>query len=71
MFNAPRNDQELSFLEPNVPIPELHAESALHHEKQLVLVIVMVPHERAQELDQLDLLAIELSGDFRAPVLSE
>jgi hypothetical protein len=48
-----------------VPIPELHAEPALHYEEQFVLVIVVVPDEWPLELDEFHLLALQLTDDLR------
>src|SRR5271170_69853 len=64
-------DEELALLQPDLAIPEIHAESPLHHQEQLVLVLVMMPDELALELDQLDLLAVELAGDPRLPLLAD
>ena len=33
MFDATGNNQNLSLFEPDMPIPELHAEAALHDEE--------------------------------------
>src|SRR5262249_12698120 len=71
MLDTPRNDQELSCLEPNEPIAKLHAESTLHDEKQLILVLMMVPDKRSEEFHQFDMLAIEFASDFRAPLFGE
>src|SRR5262249_55094087 len=71
MVDASRNNQELAFFEPDLAIAKLHAESALDHEKQLVLVVMMMPNKRTFEFHQLDQLTVELAGDFRAPMLGE
>ena len=37
----------------------------------LVLVVVMMPHERALELDELHLLPVQLGRDARLPVVGD
>src|SRR5262245_48362426 len=64
VFDAPRDDQELARFQPDVPVAELHAEAAVHDQEQLVLALVVVPDERALELDELDLLAVQLADDL-------
>jgi hypothetical protein len=65
------HNQELPLLEPDVPVAELHAEAAMEDEEQLVLGFVLVPEELAQELDELDLLAVEFPDDPGTPVVVE
>src|SRR5262245_3789913 len=71
MFDATGDDQEFALFEPDVPIPELHAEAALDHEEEFVLVVVVVPDERPLELHQLHLLAVQFTHDLRLPLLAE
>jgi hypothetical protein len=40
-------------------------------QEQFVLVVVVVPDERPLEFDQLDHLAVQLTDDFRLPVVAE
>jgi hypothetical protein len=37
------------------------------YEKELILLIVMVPHEGTGDLDDLHVLPVELSNDSRIP----
>jgi hypothetical protein len=46
MFDATGHHQEFALFEPDVPIPEFHAEAALHHQEQFVLLVVVMPDER-------------------------
>ena len=69
VFDAARNDQELAFLEPDLPVAEIHPESSLHHQEHLVLVLMVVPDEFSLELDEFDKLAVELADDLRAPMI--
>lgn len=55
VLDAARHDEEFPLLQLDRVVPELQAEPALHDEEQLVLVLVVVPRERALELRQLDL----------------
>jgi hypothetical protein len=71
VFDVPRDDQELALPQPDVTVSELHAEPAAHHQDQLVLVVVVVPDELADELDQLDLLAVQVADHLRTPVVVE
>ena len=63
VLDATRNDQKLALLQPYVVIAEFHPKSALDHQEQLVLVIVMMPDERLGKLDQLDVLPVQLTDD--------
>ena len=71
MFDAPGDDQELPFLQPDLTITELHDEASLHDQEEFVLVVVAVPDELAPELDELDVLAVQLADDFGTPVVVE
>src|SRR4051812_2512422 len=71
MLDAPGHDQELALLQPDVPVPEFHPEATPDHQEELVLVLVVVPDELAQELDQLDVLAVQVPDDLRTPALVE
>jgi hypothetical protein len=67
-FDAGRHDQEFAYFQPDVSIPELHAEPAFDDEEEFVLGVVVVPDERPLELDQLHLLAVQLADDLRFPL---
>lgn len=71
MLEPSGNDKELSRLQPDVTVTELHSEAALNNQEQLVFGFVMMPDKWACELDQLHLLAVELADDFGFPVLAE
>src|SRR5262245_1767763 len=49
MLDAARDDDEFAGSDLNLAALQLHPHAALHHEKHLVLVVVMVPHELALE----------------------
>src|SRR5713226_10555254 len=71
MLHAARNDDELSLLDPNMPVLQFHAEPTLYNQEKLVFVIVVVPNERPLKFDELDLLAVQLAHDLGTPVLPE
>src|SRR5262249_45589561 len=52
-------------------VAQLHAEAPLAHEEQLVLDVVLGPHEGSEELDELPLLAVQPRDDARVPVIAE
>jgi hypothetical protein len=53
VLDPARNDDQLTGLDDDVPVAELHAHPARDDEEQLVLVVVVVPDELAVELDDL------------------
>ena len=63
MLHAARHDEELARLEVDDPVAQLHTQVASYHEKHLVLVLVVVPHEGPQELHDLHVLAVQLTDD--------
>ncbi len=46
-------------------------QATFEHEEQLVRVLMMVPHEVAFELRELNVLTVELADDARAPMVCE
>src|SRR5271157_2654396 len=52
-------------------VPELHPESPLDHEKQLVFVVMLMPDELPLEFYQLDVLPVQLAHDPGIPVIVE
>ncbi len=71
MFDAPRHDEDFSLVQRHTAVPELHPHASLPDEKQLVLIVMMMPDEFPLELHELDLLAVEACHDLRAPMLGE
>src|SRR5262245_63789017 len=68
MLDAARHDEELACVERHATIAKFHDEAAVDDEKQLVFVLVVMPHELALELHELDVLTVQLADDFRVPV---
>jgi hypothetical protein len=71
VFDPVRNDDELAGAQINRAVSKLEAKAPTHPQKELVLGFVMMPHEGASGLDELDLLAVELSDDLGAPVFGD
>ena len=59
VLDATRDDQKLTFFQPDLPVTEIHPESPLHDQEQLVLVFMMMPDKLTLEFDEFDVLAIQ------------
>ncbi len=70
VLDTSRHDDEFTFAELYDAVSKLDAKGATQDEKQLVLAVVMMPHELALELDELHFLPIQLADDLGSPVLS-
>lgn len=70
VLDTSRHDDEFTFAELYDPVSKLDPKGATQDKKQLVLVLVMMPHELALELDELHFLPIQLADDLGSPVLS-
>src|SRR2546427_711947 len=66
-----RHVHELAFIHPHVAVAELDKEPAFHDEKQLVLYVMVMPHELALDLDELHVGVVDLAHDLRAPMVVE
>ncbi len=71
MLDAPGDDQHLSGVEGHGLVAKVDPDPTLHHEEELVLVLVMVPDELALQLGQLDVEVVDLADDLRAPVFGD
>src|SRR5689334_3923381 len=69
MLNAVRDDDELARLDHKVGISQLHPQPALHDQKQLILVLVMVPDELTFELRELHVSVIYFAHDLGTPLI--
>jgi hypothetical protein len=58
MFHSPRHDNELTFLDPFMPVAEFHAKPSFHHQEHFVFMLVVVKDKLALELVQLHMLAV-------------
>src|SRR5207253_1089698 len=63
--------KKLAFADAHIAGAQAHGDSAFDHQEQLVFVLMMMPHELALELDQLDVGIVQLAGDFWLPVFVE
>ncbi len=69
MFDAMRDDGELPGAEDKLFVLQREAKPALHHEKQLIFPVVMMPDELALELRELHEAIVHLANDLRAPLV--
>src|SRR6266478_337436 len=69
VLDAVRDDNEFAFAHHTLTIAEFHAERALHDEKKLVFVIVMVPEKFSFELDGFHQRIIDFAYDAGLVVL--
>lgn len=71
VLNTAGNNDEFSFPNCHLPVPELHQKRSLDHEKELVFVFVVMPDKLALELHQFHKRIVQLSDDLRRPVVGE
>ena len=71
VFDAPRNNEELAFVELDDSITKVDGQVAAENQEELVLMLVVMPDELTFDLRELYLLAVELSDDPRAPAFRE
>src|SRR5882672_5065463 len=69
MLDAVRDDDELTRLDHEVAVPQLHPQPTLHDQKELVLTLVMVPDEFALEFRELHETVVYLADDFGTPLI--
>lgn|SRR5437868_1709121 len=67
VLDAARHYEELAFFQPDVLVAKLHAEASFDYQEEFVFVLVVVPDELALQLVELNVLAIEFSGDAGLP----
>jgi len=66
------HNTEITGLKPKFfALPDLDGETAFQHEKKLVRALVLVPLERAFELGDLNVLAVQFPDNPRGPLLVE
>src|SRR5205085_4128948 len=71
VIDAARDDDQLTFLDDDASIAELHREPSPVDEKEFVLVLVAMPDEHALELDHLHVMAVHVADDFGGPMRRE
>ena len=69
MLHAARHDHELTFPHHRLVVPEFHAQSPVHHQEQFVLVVVVVPHEFALQLDHFHLTVVYVPDYARITII--
>lgn len=71
VFHAAGYHEEFSFAEDDISFTHLDGEPALQHKKEIVRIVVLVPRERALDLDDHEIVAIELANRLRPIVFGE
>ena len=71
VLDAVRDDDHLALPDRLVAVAEVHHQPALDDQEELVLLVVVMPHELALDLHDLDLEVVDLAGDARAAVVVE
>ena len=71
MLDTTGYHQHLPFLDLDRSITELHGERTLEYQEEFIALGVGVPGEVAEELGELDLLAVGLSDDPGRPVVAK
>ncbi len=65
------DDEELSWSEGHVPVAHLDGQLAARNEKELIRVLMGVPHELALKLDHLNLVVVQPGNHLGRPLLGE
>jgi hypothetical protein len=71
MFNASWHNEKLASTQFNFTIAKLHSELSLPYQKQLVLLVMVMPNKLTLELDELDFLTVKFGYHLRPPMLAE
>src|SRR3989449_8483855 len=66
-----RDDGEFAFVHPRLAVAQAEQQTAFHHKEELVLALVVMPHELALQLHELDVRIVQFARDLRAPVVIE
>src|SRR6266568_1333799 len=69
MLDAMRDDCELPRAEDELFVFQLQAQPTLHHQKQLIFPVVMMPDELALKLRELHETVVHFAHDLRAPLV--
>ena len=71
MLHAFRDDDELALTDGQILVAQLDGQRAFDHEEQLVFVLMVMPDEFALHPGDLDVGAVQFTGDFGVPLLAE
>ena len=71
MFHTSGHDEELALHQPDVAVPALHSVSPVDHQKQPVLVVLLMPDELALEFYHFNVLPVQLAHDLGIPLIVE
>src|SRR6266852_8132548 len=73
VLDAARDNYQFAGFDPFFAIAAIfaiiHAKTSFHYQEQLVFMVVMMPGEWSLEFNELNQLAVELTGDARIPVI--
>lgn len=68
MFDAARDHRKFARPQLDLSVPEINPQPAFQDQEHLVGVFVVMPHEFAEDLDDLDLLPVEFGDDLGTPM---
>ena len=75
VFDAARDDEELARVDDDFALGAVlvdsHPQRALHHEEQLIFIVMVMPHELALELHNLHIRVVQLAHDLRTVLIGE
>jgi hypothetical protein len=71
VFDALRHDEHLAGAQHHIAIVHLDRQFALENQEEVVGVVVFVPHEIAQDLDDVHVVRVVTGDGLGAPVFIE
>lgn len=69
MLNASGNNDEFAGIHIDIAAAQSHAHPASYNEKQLILLIVVMPVKLPLKFCEFDLRVIDITRDFRGPMI--
>ena len=66
MLDTARDDEHLAGTELHVAVAELDRQPPAENEEEVIRVVMLVPHEFAQNLDDHELVVVQVADDARA-----
>src|SRR5437867_12023341 len=69
MLDSVWDDDELTRLDHEILVAQLHAQPALHDQEQLILAVVVVPDELALELRERHQVVVHRADDLGTPLI--
>src|SRR5579884_1234909 len=65
MFDALRNDEQLPWIELDIPIAQVNRQVPVDHEKEIIGLVMLVPDEWTFDLHDQHLVVVEIPDDSR------